>query len=270
MRLLIVGDWHGNHQEVQRSYQRARDRSADVIVQVGDFGYWEHADDGAFLDYIEEWFDRTGIATYWIDGNHENHTMLRSVYDVKPGHFTVVRPGCYYIPRGTKWEWDGVTFMGVGGAVSIDKEYRLNRERGLPSPEWGQPEAKPATGPGTMWWPEEQLTDEELEFVKSQGTADVLFTHDCPTNAPFYMRLKNDIDSQIHRQKMNEVGKSVQPKYWFHGHMHEFYDYSFRHDGGEATVIGLECDGMKNNWVLMDTEIVHHPEWATPVEEVEV
>lgn len=260
MRLLILGDTHGNHEEIARSYQRARDRKADAIVQVGDFGAWEHADDGAFFDYVERWFDKTGIPMYWICGNHDNIAFVDKLYSITPGRFTVIRPGVYYISRGTKWEWDGVTFMGVGGAVSIDKDFRLNRERGLPSPEWGQYEALPATGPRTMWWPEEQLSDEELEFVKSQGEADVLFTHDCPTNAPFRMRLKNDIDSQIHRQKMNEVGKSVKPKYWFHGHMHEFYDYGFRHDAGEAHVIGLECDGGQNNWVILDTEVVLNPQ----------
>lgn len=251
MKLLVVGDTHGSRSEVRRVFRRAVEQGAEAIVQVGDFGFWEHEYAGIeFLDAFSRDAHDLDIPVYWVDGNHENHTMLRAEYG-PGGHkhnptsegFWRIRPNLFYIPRGTKWEWDGVTLMGVGGAVSIDKNYRLDVERKTMNPR-------------SLWWPEEQITDEELEFVKSQGTADILFTHDCPTIAPFRNRLKEDLDSTAHRQKMNEIGRSVQPKFWFHGHMHEFYYYKFPHERGEATVVGLECDGMDANWCYFDTALV--------------
>lgn len=248
---MALGDTHGNHGEINRSYQRAKARGVDAIVQVGDYGYWDHADQGAFSDLVSHWALKTGIPFFWVDGNHENHTLLRkNEWAVSHEGFWEIRPDVFYIPRGTKWEWDGVTMMGVGGAVSIDADWRRQFEiYGV----YENGKFRAPTGERTLWWPEEELTWPESEFVLGQGQADVLFTHDCPSNAPFKHRLKDDPRSTAHRAIMDEIGKSVQPRLWFHGHMHEWYDYTFPHDRGEAHVIGLECDGMKNNWTIFDT-----------------
>lgn len=255
MKVLVLGDTHGSKGTVKRAIETAAKHDATAIVQVGDFGYWEHSTSGGwFLESVSKRSVEADIPFFWIDGNHENHTMLRRDYGPggrkhkpSPEGFWEIRPLLYYIPRGTKWTWDDCTFMGVGGAYSIDKAYRLEKEAIAGSSR-------------QLWWPEEQITDEELEFVKSQGTADVLFTHDCPTNAPFRNRIKPDLDSQMHRQRIDEIGWSVKPKWWFHGHMHEKYVYEFytsREDREQfAKVRGLECDGMVSNWCVFDTDLI--------------
>jgi hypothetical protein len=71
--------------------------------------------------------------------------------------------------------------------------------------------------------------------------------------------LKNDPDSHIHRQKIDEVVHNTKAKIHFHGHMHDWYDYT-NHYGGK--IYGLECndDAMWNpyanlkNHVIFDTE----------------
>lgn len=256
MKLMILGDTHGNIEEANRSYTRAKAREADAIVQVGDFGFWHNGED--FIQTITRRFNKSGIPLYWLPGNHEAYDLLEGYADSEktPEGFWTISPGCYYIPRGTKWEWDGVTFMAVGGAVSVDKEYRLAVENGTTAPAWGHYYAEKPQGNRTLWWEEEATTDEDVAYAKSQGTVDVLLTHDSPTSAPFSNKLKEDIDSQINRQKMNEIGKSAQPHLWFHGHYHEFMDYEFMHDSGTARVIGLDRDTHNANWVMLDTSEV--------------
>jgi hypothetical protein len=80
-----------------------------------------------------------------------------------------------------------------------------------------------------------------------------MFTHDCPTNAPFKNRIKNDPDSHAHRQFMDRIGKVVKPKKWFHGHMHEKYDgYDFPMYDPTTLVYGFECDGMLWSYGYLD------------------
>ncbi len=276
MKLYILGDTHGNKDEVLSSYYLAEKKECQVVVQVGDFGYWEHTAPGKrFLDECSSAATQSNIPMYWIDGNHENHTMLRELYG--PGGekhesteegFWKIRENLYYIPRGTKWVWDGVTFMGVGGAYSIDKDFRLHEERHILKQleerwnadiHWMMTDNQKNTrkllksGGHVSWWPEETVSQEELAYVKSQGTADILFTHDAPANLDL-RGLRPDPDSADHRDVMTEVGLSVQPKLWYHGHYHREYAYDFQHRGGVAKVFGLDCDGASHNYAIIDTE----------------
>lgn len=265
-----MGDTHGAKGEIKRAVGRAKEYECQAVVQVGDFGFWEHQVSGFwFLEHVSKRALEADIPFYFIDGNHENHTLLRAKYG--PGGekhkptvegFWEIRPHLYYIPRGTRWEWADVSLMGVGGAYSIDKAWRLQKEREKLGLYYHD-----ATGsdnvPHTLWWPEEEITLEEFDKVVAAGTADILFTHDCPSNAPFLNRLKPDVQSQMHRSRMDEIGRAVQPKLWFHGHMHEFYNYEFRtHEDNYAKVIGLECDGMQRNWVIFDTDELRKS-WGT-------
>jgi len=242
--IMVLGDTHGNIDAASGAVFRAQAKDIKTIVQVGDFGYWEHYDHGAFLDQLSSACKRAGVNFFWIDGNHDNHPMLWKKYTEKTKDgFIKVREHLFYIPRGHVWEWDGLKMMGVGGAYSIDKDWRIQKQGGHDTEQ--------------LWWSTEMLTEEEIEFAKSRGKVDILFTHDCPTSfenhAPWMH--KSDFNSSWHRRQMNEIGTTAQPAYWFHGHMHHFVRYDHRTGGDSyAKVIGLACDGMKNNYVLFDTE----------------
>lgn len=264
MKLFIAGDTHGSFNEITRIFQLADNKGADAIVQVGDFGYWGYSADAQdFIQSVSRRAERTGIPFYWVDGNHEAHTQLRETYgpggpehNPTPEGFWQMLPGLFYIPRGTRWVWDGVTFMGVGGAVSVDKVYRLAVENGTTAPEWGLTVAKKPKGSRTLWWPEEAITDEEVEHAKSQGEVDVLFTHDTVTCANFGQRLKPDLDSQINRQRIDEIVRSAKPSIMFHGHYHTLMQSEFRHEDGSYTDIwGVAHDGSRKNTILFDTDL---------------
>jgi hypothetical protein len=194
----------------------------DRIVQAGDFGYWEHTDKGhQFLGRLNSKLEKAGLKIHWIDGNHENHTVLRLNYGPggnrhlpTPEGFWEIRPNINYIPRGTRWEWGGVSFLGIGGAYSIDKEYRTE---------------------GVSWWPEEMVTDAEVDAAVSGGQVDVVVSHDVPLFVDLTPHLmgvgitrpwKWDENSLRNRKQLSTVFDGVTPKRWYHGHYHLRYTES--------------------------------------------
>jgi Icc-related predicted phosphoesterase len=253
MKILMVGDTHGNTRSLMHSIAFAGDQKIQHVLVLGDFGLWTHFADGiAFLDDINEYAQANNLTVYAIGGNHENWDHWNWFVDNMPKGgkgWAMVRRRIALAPRIHTWKWDNTKFLGIGGAVSIDKDYRLMAE-------------KQRGGPKTLFWPNEQFTDEDVESVLKIDVVngfkpDVLVSHDCSTYTPFRERLKPDLDSQIHRQRIDRVLKHTRPDFHFHGHMHTKYDwintnvYEWEH--GTQTY-GLECDGMWNNYGVFDTE----------------
>jgi hypothetical protein len=252
---MVVGDLHGDTRAGVTVLKKAKSLGIDTIMQVGDFGYWPHFTDGIdFLDALNFTARENDLHLYWLDGNHENFDALEAAvkHYPKDDHGRVwIRSHIRYCSRGASWTWNHKRFMTVGGAVSVDKANRVWQEQ-----QHGHTRR--------LWWPQEQLTDDELQFAMAKAAkkpVDYLFTHDCPTNAPFRGRMKNDLDSQAHRQKMDRLGQAVKPKVWFHGHMHTRYDgYDFPTYEPHTTVYGLECNpdamhgyGSRSWWGVLNT-----------------
>lgn len=220
MRILMAGDVHADAGWAEQLCHVARELHCSTIAQLGDFGYWEHMqpEGPAYLDFWELLLERSGLRLAWIDGNHENHTLLRAKYKVHPDlGWARIRNGLYYISRGARWKWDGVTFLGVGGAFSIDKQHRK---------------------PGRSWWPEEMLTVAEAERAKAGGHVDVMLTHDCPAGVDVFASHHSDDwlyfrESEENRELLLDVVEAVRPDRLYHGHFH------VRH----SAVLDLPADG---------------------------
>jgi hypothetical protein len=238
MKILIAGDWHGDTRHACKTVRRAKAAGAEIIMQVGDFGMWDHEIEGFnYLDGLNDECRKNGIKVYFVAGNHENWDRLDWMEKNNPktyqGH-TVIRSHIRYTGRVKRWRMDDKWFQAVGGAVSIDKAGRKL---------------------GKSWWAQEAVPESVVKGLENAGrVSDYLFTHDSPTCAPHKFRLKADLDSQMHRQLMDRVGRVVQPKLWFHGHYHEWYEnYDFMHQRGYSSVYGLEMNGDYYNYVILDT-----------------
>jgi hypothetical protein len=178
----------------------------------------------------------------FIDGNHDDHRFLAKLPTWKNG-LKQVAARIWYVPRGTRWEWDGIRFLGLGGAHSVD---RTRRRRD-----------------GDAWWPEERITPEQAANVIAAGTADVMVTHDCP----FGVNIPNLEDGawqwpqyelaagDEHRRLLRTVVDEVRPASLWHGHYHRFY--SQRVDfGWPMQVVGLDMDAstMTGNVFTVDLD----------------
>jgi len=261
---MVVGDTHGGNANILPKIKKAGEAGITHVLVVGDAGLWTHYFDGhVFLDAIQRTAEDNNLSVFFIGGNHENWDHWNWFVDNMPKSkgWAYVRSRVLLAPKAHKWSWAGKQFVAAGGAVSIDKEARLLQEKGDPYMDaTGRTRSRKPPQPRTLYWDNEQLTDEDVDVIRKWNVkADYLFTHDCSNKTPFRGRLKPDIDSQIHRQRIDKVLMLTTPEIHFHGHMHTKYDWMnfVGERNGEAVYVqtyGLECNSDFNSWGTLDVE----------------
>jgi predicted phosphodiesterase len=222
-RIAIVGDLHMNARWTRKAIKHAIECMADVVIQVGDFGY---TFDRRFLDAV----DGMGMPVLFVDGNHEDHDWLAQ-QPVTDNGLRQLGRFVWHIPRGFRWEWDGVRFLACGGAYSVDRQWRIL---------------------GDSWWPGEETTDADVDRCIEGGQADILISHDAPsgfviptiddrtTPAPFPPFAL--AEAGRHRQQLRRVVDAVRPWAIWHGHYHHAYNRDVDFGYGPVSVTGIDCD----------------------------
>lgn len=243
MRVLLVGDTHGNVAWLERVvYPAAARHDADVIFQIGDFGWWPRISTN---DAFRSMARRSPVPLWWIDGNHEDHASLgRDVIDAgRASSDGLVDLGgnLCFVPRGTRLDLDGVSVLACGGAHSIDRRTRTV---------------------GIDWFDEEHVTDAEVERCSGGGSADVFIGHDAPAgwtipNLPSERGLPNLWHVELpacwdHRRQLGRIMEHVEPKLVVHGHYHSGYQLNLDAGWGPIDVVGLSQDGTADNLALLD------------------
>lgn len=223
--IAFAGDWHGNTRYAIKALRHARKNNADVVIHTGDLGAFP---DSGFISAINDEAERLGIQILFVDGNHENHEWLNNQPIDEDGVrrlFTRV----WHLPRGFRWSWDGVSFLALGGAMSVDRDLRTE---------------------GVDWWPEETISDLDILRSTQGGEVDVMVTHDCPLNVDVPLSgglgLSHEIiqEANINREAISHVMSKVNPRYLFHGHMHVRYDTTLEESGlRPCHISGLGMDG---------------------------
>lgn len=251
MLILLAGDWHGNIDQGTWCLDLAVRRHVDRIFQVGDFGAWEHTTSGVeYLDSLEKRAAKRGVVVYWLDGNHDkwSDTMARYGDDRDSEGFVICRPHVRYAPRAHTWTWDNVRCMTLGGAYSVDKASRLEREQiertrrldrtNRYGAEYIDPEE-------TLWFSEEELTDENVKAAMIQRMPDVsvLLTHDKPRRSNPQWNRKDFSECVPNQDRIQSVVDSLRPKLLVHGHLHYRYsDLLGYPDERNVQVVGLDAD----------------------------
>lgn len=251
-KVMVLGDQHGSISAFKHNLELSKHHDYSKIVQVGDFGLWDHLANGvSFLDNLNEELRRYGRKVYAIGGNHENWDHWNWYVENMPKDkygFAIIRSHVMIAPRVHRWTWEKKHFLGVAGAASIDKDIRLDDER------HGSPK---------QWWPQEQITDAEVDSITNYQGTDYLITHDCSNRTPWGFQLIPDFDSLIHRQRIDRVLEKALPNVHFHGHMHKRYDWMNRVGADLYTqTYGLDCNSNSDSWGILDIEtdnFVFHP-----------
>jgi hypothetical protein len=225
-------------------------------MQVGDFGIWTHTFGGIkFLDELNELLRHYGRKVYALGGNHENWDHWNWYVENMPkdynSGFSIVRSHILLAPRVHRWVWGGKQFQVIAGAASIDKDIRVQDEQ---------------AGGSRSWWPEEEITDAEIDKL-IPSPVDYLFTHDCSNKTNWGFQLVPDLNSQIHRERIDRALGIVTPKMHFHGHMHKRYEWMNPTGADDNGLIwtdtyGLNCNGHNDSWGILDTgtnKFVFHP-----------
>lgn len=257
IRVGLVGDTHGDVRDTVNVLNEMGKRKITHVFVVGDFGLWTHFADGQeFLDRVQATAESNNLTVFAIGGNHENWDHWNWFVENMPTHkgFGMVRRRVLLAPKAHHFTLAGKQFVVAGGAVSIDKDSRLERESGQYMDATGRIRRN-GTGPRTLWWPSEELTDQDVVKIQKEfPAADILLTHDCSNYTHFQGRLKPDPDSERHRHRIDEVIRAVKPVVHFHGHMHTKYvwdnalshgDSAFRNEpwvGPVTKTYGLEAN----------------------------
>jgi predicted phosphodiesterase len=140
----FLGDIHGDHKALETADKHFVNEGCVAGIQVGDLGWYP---------WTVPYFNTLQLTLpwYWIDGNHEYYPYLANYTEV-----TEVVKNLFYVPRGVSLELDGRRILFMGGAGSVDKAYRTA---------------------GKDWFPEEDITDEQLARVDMTQNIDILVTH---------------------------------------------------------------------------------------------
>jgi hypothetical protein len=230
--VMLVGDTHADtHWMRHHVYPMAVRENVPVVLVVGDFGYWRSALD--FRRLCATSFSQFGVVTWFLDGNHEDHPYLLEESEAcREGGLGDREPvalgeSLWYLPRGSRVSVGGLRVGILGGAVSIDRLWRMA---------------------GEDWFLEEQISDSDLAAL----ACDVLLTHDTPDGyqIPGLARdseLPEEWRKQlpachVHRGIVREGFASVTPRLLVHGHYHVPYELSLKEEWGSVRVVGLDCN----------------------------
>lgn len=189
---------------------------------------WPGREGNEFLANVIKDSKCAGIITYALPGNHECYPKWNFYVDNAPHDedgFAMLDEHLRLAPKVHTWNWGGVQFVSVGGARSIDAGWRV---------------------PGKSWWPEEELTDDEVAQACAYESCDILLTHDQSDKTPWGFNLVPDMRSKMHRQKIDQILTALKPTAQFAGHMHKKYDWCLVHrdtdDEYMTHVFGLDCE----------------------------
>jgi len=160
--IYITGDTHRDFSRLDKM----EFNKDDLLIILGDAGinYCLNGEDNKFKEYLKKY----NVKMFCIRGNHEERPENISTYkeiNMFGGKVFIEEdfPYLVFAKDGEEYNIDGKRLLVIGGAYSVDKEYRLMY--------------------GYKWFRDEQLTKEEMDIIynKVKGKHyDVVLTHTCP------------------------------------------------------------------------------------------
>lgn len=228
-RVLVAGDWHGNARWATGLIRLARKLDIDIVLQLGDFGIWQRRTTPPYLNALEWQAKASDVVVYALGGNHDNAEEWMAFQEhADADGFVLLRPHVRWVPRGQRWQWNGVEFGALGGAFSVDWRSRF---------------------PGRNWWPgQEELGEDDIARL-GDAPLDVLVTHDVPLGMEPRLQFIEEIPPKTEeaarrtRSLVLRALRVTQAKLVLHGHWHRRNRLTARDaDGQTFRVEGLASD----------------------------
>lgn len=202
--IYITGDTHNEYENFIKRLSKVSLEKDDIIIVTGDFGFVgsKHLSDLELLPYT----------ICFVDGNHENFAEIYS-YPIQNwcgGQVHKISDNIYHLMRGQIFTIEGKTFFTMGGAYSIDKEYRAEN---------------------IDWWKEELPSAKEyavaIENLQNAGNkVDYIVTHTVPQSVIFRMGFRYCRQDAKLTDFFEWLKNDLEYKHWYAGHFHvvETYD----------------------------------------------
>lgn len=208
--VYFTGDIHGFPFYVKHfalKHKLARD---DTIVLLGDVGanYYQNESDEA----VKATLSKIKPTVLCIHGNHEMRPWLVDGYHLAEWNGGLVYaqdkyPSLLFAKDGEIYTINGLRYIAIGGAYSVDKFYRLRT--------------------GQKWFEDEQPSQEIKDYVEKQlesNSVDVILSHTCPfkyePREKFLPNIdQNLVDSSTERW-LDTIEEKTKYNAWYCGHWH--------------------------------------------------
>ena len=207
----VTGDTHGNMKRFE-NLPASFDMETLGIIILGDAGcnYYKNKKD----HWTKMSLEKIGCMFYCVRGNHEerpeNIKTMQTMYDEDVAgevYYEPDYPHIHYFKDGGVYTIGGHKTLVIGGAYSVDKFYRLQM--------------------GYMWFPQEQLTADEMKKIESEAFGekfDFVFTHTCPISwEPRDLFLNGINQSEVDKSMelwLDDLKDEINWTVWLFGHYH--------------------------------------------------
>ena len=210
--VYYMGDIHGNPLPAVFACRQMNMTHEDTLVLLGDVGANYYGDERDAR--TKKSLAKLGPKILCIHGNHEMRPESITSYSSKVWRggkvwYEPERPSLLFAADGEMFDLEGIKHLTIGGAYSVDKQYRLER--------------------GYGWWADEQPS----EKIKAKVTqtldqvdwkVDVVLSHTCPFRyepreafLPFIDQSTVDDSTE---KWLDTIEEKLAYQYWFCGHWH--------------------------------------------------
>jgi hypothetical protein len=248
MRVLIVGDVHGQHRKLVDLLRQAQaDFRIAAAIQVGDFGFRRE-----LLTRSRKDRPRYPVPLHAIDGNHEDHRWLRRALLTGAARSWKRELNLVYQSRPSVAQFGASTVGFLGGALHVDRPQKHNWLSGFPNYIL-------------------RRNREQAVRLFNRRQPDLLVTHSCPSRIGIGLQGASLLEPGVAehilaagfdpgpRDDRGEVELSrlwcdltYTPRAWVFGHFHRAHDVGI--EGTRFVCVGDDLDSPYRTMVIWDTE----------------
>lgn len=216
-RIFITGDIHGDTDWVPHFCEVNETTKNDVMILLGDSAFRFEGVKNSREIARKSATNKYNITFFVLRGNHDRpydeggDVSLTQCplleWSNPPMWHDPNYPNIWYFQDGKEYKIQNHSFLTIGGAYSVDKEYRLSRH-------W-------------TWYENEQISDEQrleiLDWIYDRHF-DYVLTHTCPYNwRPIDLFLTYVDQSKVNTSMeywLDDVLTNISYKHWYFGHYH--------------------------------------------------
>lgn len=215
--IFVTGDTHGQidiDKITMKKWPEQKNLTKDdYLIVLGDFGlFWQR---DKTHKYLYDFYQSRKYTVLWVDGNHENHDWINSMPISQWNGGEVNRDGnIIHLRRGQIYGINGYSFFSLGGAMSVDKEHRIEN---------------------VSWWKHEEVNYCEQEtaldnLMKNCWRVDYVLTHAAPRHILLPMFNHKEYKGKSTTEKFLEyIANETDFSHWYFGHYHKDIDYGRYH-----------------------------------------
>ena len=204
--IYITGDTHGDFHR----FNHLNLKDEDIMIILGDVGINYYLDE--YDKKLKERLSKYNFKFFCIQGNHEERPEnIPSYHEVEMfgGQVYIENeyPNLIFAKNGELYNFNGKSILVIGGAYSIDKDYRISK--------------------GYPWFKNEQLSELERKHILEKYSGkhvDIILSHTCPfkyePKESFKLSLPQELVDKSMEKFLDEVEEKLDYDKWYCGHYH--------------------------------------------------